>query len=174
MKKIFLMTVLSTLSLASCSDIDKESLGLSNKAPNESLVKSNSALILPPDYEYTPVNEEMTKSKNSFNNIEQEVSKKSAEEDLVALAQKELDDVKKTDIVETQELEIANKEIEVKQEIVSQKNQPQTLEIEEKSEVLSVSKISEEISQSKEELLEGLTPTEAVYLGKFDRAYAQN
>lgn len=90
MKKIFLMTVLSTLTLASCSDIDKESLGLSNKAPNESLVKSNSALILPPDYEYAPVNEEMTKSKNSFNNIEQEVSKKSAEEDLVALSKYKL------------------------------------------------------------------------------------
>ncbi len=54
MKKLILGLGL-ILALGACGSLNKETLGLSNKAPNENLVTSRPPLTLPPEYDLQPV-----------------------------------------------------------------------------------------------------------------------
>ena len=55
MKKFIIVLVAMTAALSACSNLTKEKLGLSNKAPNEFLVTTMPPLSLPPEYDLRPV-----------------------------------------------------------------------------------------------------------------------
>ena len=58
MRKLIIGLVAMTAALSACSNLTKEKLGLSNKAPNEFMVMSRAPLSLPPEYDLRPVVEQ--------------------------------------------------------------------------------------------------------------------
>ncbi|MBP5215044.1 MAG: DUF3035 domain-containing protein [Alphaproteobacteria bacterium] len=54
MKKIFVFAVLSAVLCLSACGLSKKSLGLSRQGPDESNVKTNEPLVLPPEYNVRP------------------------------------------------------------------------------------------------------------------------
>lgn len=59
MKKALLVFGLVALVGACSADRAKEELGIVKKVPNETLIQSNSKLVLPPDFDTVPVSEEV-------------------------------------------------------------------------------------------------------------------
>lgn len=55
MRKLIIGLVAMTAALSACSNLTKEKLGLSNKAPNEFMVTTRPPLSLPPEYDLRPV-----------------------------------------------------------------------------------------------------------------------
>lgn len=55
MRKIVYAVLASALILTACSSETKEKLGISKKAPDEFMVVPKAPLILPPEYDYNPV-----------------------------------------------------------------------------------------------------------------------
>ena len=56
MKKLAI-GLLTVLSLAACSNVTKEKLGIAQKAPNEFMVAPKAPLSLPPEYDLRPVSD---------------------------------------------------------------------------------------------------------------------
>ncbi len=52
-----LMVFCLILSVAACSGMTKEKLGLAKKTPNEKLVEQRAPLSMPPEFHLRPVNE---------------------------------------------------------------------------------------------------------------------
>lgn len=50
----FLLGILLLMSVAACSNITKEDLGLARKSPDETLVEKKAPLSLPPEFEIRP------------------------------------------------------------------------------------------------------------------------
>jgi hypothetical protein len=59
-KFCLLMTVVAALSLCACN-ATKKSLGLNRQGPDESTVKTNEPLTLPPEYNVRPKKNELVK-----------------------------------------------------------------------------------------------------------------
>lgn len=55
MKKVVICVLAAAAVLSACSNVTKEKLGLSKKAPDEFMVVPQAPLSLPPEYDYSPV-----------------------------------------------------------------------------------------------------------------------